>query len=244
MTSSIELLYHGSAEEFVDSLATEIKQHPALNHPFLSRLGNGEYANVQEVLKDYAHQYSIYSEWFTRYLDGVLSNLSDPSHTAAIMENMEEEKGNPNSDRLEERPHVELFQMFKNQIGADAAYCAANPPCTTVLLWRDLFLQKCNSSIPGVGLAAIGMGTEYIISTIYPNIIEAIENHTDLGEEGSLFFRLHVDCDDGHAEVVRQITQQVAEDIANREAIRFGVFSSLNLRKAFWDTQLARAIDL
>ena len=134
--------------------------------------------------------------------------------------------------------------MFKDQIGADQNYCQSNSPCTTVLLWRDLFLQKCKSNIPGVGLAAIGMGTEYIISTIYPNIIEAIENHTDLGKEGSLFFRLHVDCDDNHAEVVRKITEEIAEDISTREAIRFGVFSSLNLRKAFWDTQLARAMSI
>ena len=114
-------------------------------------------------------------------------------------------------------------------------------PCTTVLLWRDLFLQKCHSEIRGVGLAAIGLGTEFIISRIYPGIISAIENHTDLGSDGSLFFRLHVECDDNHAEVVKNITVEVAEDMTTREAIRFGVFSSLNLRKAFWDTQLARA---
>lgn len=239
---SIELLYQGQAEEFVESLEVEIKQHPAINHPFLHRLENGDFKDVPEVLKDYARQYSVYSEWFTRYLEGVMSNLEEEAHKNALLENMEEEKGIPNSDKPEDRPHVELFQLFKDQIGADEAYCRDNPPCTTVLLWRDLFLQKCNSKIPGVGLAAIGMGTEYIISTIYPSIIQAIENHTDLGEQGSLFFRLHVDCDDDHADVVREITREIAEDIQRREAIRFGVFSSLNLRKAFWDTQLARAI--
>ena len=111
-------------------------------------------------------------------------------------------------------------------------------------MWRDLFLQKCRSPIPGVGIAAIGLGTEYIISTIYPHIVKAIENHTDLGTDGSLFFRIHIECDDGHAETTRQITREVAEDLSTREAIRFGVFSSLNLRKAFWDAQLARALRL
>ena len=173
-----------------------------------------------------------------------MKNLDSDAHVEALTENMEEEKGDPTSPNLEERSHVEIYQRFKDLIGADDAYCAEYPACTTVLLWRDLFLQKCHSSIKGVGLAAIGLGTENIISTIYPSIISAIENHTDLGDEGSLFFRLHVDCDDEHAAVVKTMTQEVAEDIATREAIRFGVFSSLNLRKAFWDTQLSRAIAL
>ena len=242
MNNSIELIYKGDAYEFINALVDEIQKHDALNHPFLDRLANGDFKDVSAVLRDYAHQYSIYSVWFTRYLGGVIGNLSQPTHVDALLANMEEEKGNPDSNILADRPHVELFQMFKDEIGADTAYCKHNQPCTTVLLWRDLFLQKCNSKIPGVGLAAIGLGTEFIISTIYPNIIQAIEQHTDLGKNGSLFFRLHIECDDEHAQVVRTITQEVAEDISTREAIRFGVLSSLNLRKAFWDTQLARAL--
>ncbi len=244
MNNSIDYLYHGEARDFINALELEISSHKALNHPFLDRLKQGDFENVGAVLRDYAHQYSIYSEWFTRYLDGVIKNLDSKEHIQALMENMEEEKGKPNSPNIEERSHVELFQRFKDQIGADQDYCKNNPPCTTVLLWRDLFLQKCNSEIRGVGLAAIGLGTEFIISTIYPNIIRAIEDHTELGQDGSLFFRLHVDCDDNHAEVVKKITEEVAEDISSREAIRFGVFSSLNLRAAFWDTQLSRALHL
>ncbi len=242
MNSSINFLYQGDSGEFVGALEKEIAGHPALNHAFLNRLCNGQFSDIPAVLRDYAHQYSIYSEWFTRYLDGVIKNLDSDEHVQALMKNLEEEKGIPNSPNIEERSHVELFQNFKDQIGADESYCRSHAPCTTVLLWRDLFLQKCNSSIRGVGLAAIGLGTEYIISTIYPNIINAIERHTNLGTDGSLFFRLHVDCDDNHAEVVKNITLEVAEDISTREAIRFGVISSLNLRKAFWDTQLSRAL--
>ena len=244
MTDSIELLHGGEAADFIDALCTEALAHPAVHHPFLTRLGEGDFEDVPGVLRDYAHQYSIYSAWFTRYLDGVISNLDNPNHIAALMENMEEEKGVPGSDKPEERPHVVLFQEFKDMIGADENYCENTPACTTVLLWRDLFLQKCRSAIPGVGLAAIGLGTEFIISSIYPSLVEAIESHTDLGRDGSLFFRLHVECDEGHADTVKHVTEEVAQDLACREAIRFGVFSSLNLRKAFWDAQLARALQI
>ena len=241
MTGSIDYLHQGTAAVFVESLCAEIIDHSAVKHPFLEQLGKGGFANTPAVLRDYAYQYSVYSEWFTKYLDGVISNLANQSHIDALMENMEEEKGIPDSPDLTLRPHVELFNRFKQQIGVDEQYNEQTQPCTTVLLWRDLFLQKCKSEITGVGVAAIGLGTEFIISTIYPNIVNAIENHTDLGTEGSLFFRIHIDCDDGHAETTKQITREIAEDISTREAIRFGVFSSLNLRKAFWDAQLARA---
>ena len=239
--ASINLLHNGSAASFVESLKAEINSHSSLSHPFLTQLAAGQFNDTQSVLRDYAHQYSFYSQWFTQYLEGVISTLDNPDHVALLMENMEEEKGTPGSSNKAELPHVEIYQLFKNEVGATGEYCQSTPPCTTVLLWRDLFLQKCSSQIKGVGVAAIGLATEGIISTIYPYIIKAIKEHTELGDDASLFFDLHVDCDDGHSEAVEQIVTDLAEDTATREAIRFGVFSSLNLRQAFWDAQLARA---
>ena len=239
--ASINLLHSGSAEEFVAALKTEINDHSALSHPLLEQLAAGRFPDTRAVLRDYAHQYSFYSQWFTQYLEGAISTLDNPEHVALLMENMEEEKGIPGSSDKAALPHVEIYQLFKHEVGATREYCQANPPCTTVLLWRDLFLQKCSSRIKGVGVAAIGLATEGIISTIYPYIIKAIKEHTDLGEDASLFFDLHVDCDDGHSEAVEQIIIDLAGDPGTREAIRFGVFSSLNLRQAFWDAQLARA---
>lgn len=242
--SSLQLLHSGSATHFVDALKKEISEHSALCHPFLIRLGEGDFNNTLAVLRDYAHQYSFYSQWFTRYLDGVISNLDSQEHRDLLLHNMEEEKGNPNSQIAAELPHVEIFKQFKNAVGATEQYCHDTPACTTAKLWRELFLQKCSSKIPGVGIAAIGLATEGIISRIYPYILKAINEHTSLDKDASLFFELHVKCDDGHAEAIEKITIDIAEELSTREAIRFGVFSALNLRNAFWDAQLARAIIL
>ena len=86
MTGSIDFLHQGTSSAFVDSLCMEIMNHSAVNHPFLEKLGNGEFENTTAVLRDYAYQYSIYSEWFTKYLDGVISNLADKRHIDALME--------------------------------------------------------------------------------------------------------------------------------------------------------------
>ena len=240
-SSSLELLYSGEADEFITAIQREVTQHPALHHPLLTKLSAGTFYDTKAILRDYANQYSFYNAWFTRYLDGVIKNLDKPSYQQTLVENMQEECGNPHSPKLEERPHTEIFEVFKKSVGVDEAFKKSCPPCTTVLLWRDLFLQKCKSPIKGVGIGAIGLGTEFTISIFYPYIIDAIEKHTDLDGDASLFFRLHTECDQKHADTLISLTTEIAEDISCREAIRFGVFSSLNLRKAFWDAQLARA---
>ena len=108
------------------------------------------------------------------------------------MENLEEEKGTPNAENPEELPHVEIYKQFKEQVGVTETYCKSVKPSTTVLLWRDLFLQKCSAHFEGVGIAAIGLATEGIISAIYPYILAGITDHTELSDDASLFFRLHL----------------------------------------------------
>lgn len=238
--TSLDLLNAGAANEFVELLLEEIRSHTALNHPYLVGLANGRF-NTPEVIKDYAHQYSFYSSFFVDYLDGVIKALEKQEHKDALIENIEEEKGDPEASELAEKPHVEIFTHFKRTIGIDLVYEEANPPSTTTLLWRDLFLQKCRSTIPGVGIGAIGIATENIVPHVYKYIAEAIEQHTSYPADASFFFRLHMQCDEEHAQNLIDVTKEIAEDIHTREAIRFGVFSSLNLRNAFWDSQYARA---
>ncbi|MCR9117671.1 MAG: iron-containing redox enzyme family protein [bacterium] len=239
--SSLSLTKQGEPEEFIEALIDEITLHPALHHPYLVRLAMGRLPNMTAAVQDYAFQYSFYSDWFVRYLAAVIQNLKCEEQKEALLENLEEEQGDPNSEKLEERPHVEIFADFKQRIGIDDAYLKSNQPSTTVMIWRDLFLQKCRSDIEGVGLGAIGLATEFIVPQIYPHLIDAIEKHTDFDNKTSLFFRLHVECDVEHADEIAQVTTIMARDIEKREAIRFGVFSALNLRAAFWDSQLARA---
>ncbi len=241
---SIKLLHGGSSEDFVNALIKEIHEHPALSHPYLVKLSEGQLPNISEAIKDYAYQYSFYSSWFIRYLEGVIASLPSENLKNELLENLMEEKGNPESEALEDKPHVEIFSHFKSTIGIDKNYVETHPATTTALLWRDLFLQKCCSEIPGVGVGAIGLATEYIVPYIYRYISSAIQEHTDFPKVANLFFRIHIECDEEHAESLIQVTKNIAEDVSTREAIRFGVFSALNLRNAFWDSQYARAMTL
>jgi len=243
MRQSWELIAHGSAEEFVDALCAEAADHPAVHHPYLERIARGELPDVTWALRDYAYQYAFYSGEFPRYLEGVIASLDSEAHRACLLENLEEERGDPASDSLDRIPHTELFARFRRAVGVDEAYEAGHKPITTVEVWRDLALQKFRSPQRGVGLGAIGIGTEYVVPTIYTYILEGIRRHTRLDPTDYYFFTLHAHCDQAHAADLRRVTLEVATDPSTREAIRFGVGSALNLRKAFWDIMLSRAVD-
>lgn len=237
-----QLIYEGTAEAFVDALSREAFAHPAVHHPYLTRLAAGDVPDVRAALRDYAVQYRCYGAEFPNYLQGVIDNLETPRHREVLGENLEEEQGDPDSDDVEKMPHTRLFANFCTAVGADPAYLERNPPCMTVVVWRDLFLQKCRSRQPGVGVAAIGIATELVVPTMYRYLLTAIREHTTLSERDAAFFAIHAVCDEAHAKALTDITVELAESQDMREAIRFGVISALNLRKAFWDVMLSRAI--
>jgi pyrroloquinoline quinone (PQQ) biosynthesis protein C len=239
---SWELLHRGSAEEFVNALCDDALQHPAVNHEYLKRLADGKLPDMQFALRDYCHQYHFYSGDFTRYLEAVIAGLSSEKHRLVLGHNLDEECGIGDEANPDNIPHTELFQRFSSAAGVTPSYKESAPACTTVSVWRDLFLQKCRSLQTGVGLGAIGIGTELIVSTVYSYLHKAVGAHSEMSPDDYIFLTLHMDCDDQHAADLKQISIELAEDLSVREALRFGVLSSLNLRHTFWDVMLARAL--
>jgi len=243
MKESWELITRGSADQFVDALEREALDHPAVHHPFLTGIASGEIPDVESSLRDYAFQYACYSREFPNYLISVIENLESPSHRTALLENLAEERGDPTSNRLDRMPHTELFARFQRAIGIDDRYHRSHKVMTTVEIWRDLALQKSRSQKIGVSIGAIGIGTEFIVPTIYTYLLEGIRKFTTLSEDDYFFFTLHAQCDQEHAADLRRISIDIADGVDDREALRFGVFSALNLRKAFFDIMLSRAMD-
>ena len=241
MTASINLIHKGSASEFVTALLQEVETHPALNHEYLKRLSTGELPNIDAVLRDYAFNYSFYSDKFVEYLDAVIAGMKNENHKELIRENLLEEEGDPMAVELKDKPHVEIFADFKTRIGVNDQYLASNEICDTVRFWSETFMSCCKNERNGCGLGAIGIATEFIVPEIYQHFIDAIEQHSTFDDDASLFFRLHVDCDDGHGEDLVNVIKDVAVEPSEREAIRFGTLLALNLRSAFWDAMLARA---
>ena len=75
--NSLSFLNQGSSQDFINALKTEAMDHPAVKHDYLTSLRDGKFNNMNEVIKDYAHQYSHYSSYFVKYLNGSIRSLKN-----------------------------------------------------------------------------------------------------------------------------------------------------------------------
>jgi len=238
---SLDLIYTGTAKNFINALCMEALNHEAVNHEYLKLLSTGNVKNKKNILRDYAYQYGHYSDGFTTYLKNVVDRLTVDKHKKILMENFNEEFGNPNSEKFEDWPHNKMFAAFAEEVGINDDFIKNNPLCLTAKVWRELFDQKCKSEIPGVGIGAIGIATEFIVPHIYSCIVPTIKKETSLSSRCAYFFELHSECDVEHGNEIIECAIELAENEETREGIRFGVISALNLRKAFWDVMYSRS---
>jgi pyrroloquinoline quinone (PQQ) biosynthesis protein C len=238
----------------MELLISEALNHRAVNHPYLKALANGDFENMEAVLKDFASQYGFYSSWFPRYLTAVISRLENPDFRNHLLDNLSEESGHLHEeDMLAVRalgikdewvqgiPHPKLFKRFQTAMGVDTKEEIG----IEVDIWRDSFLAlvQGGSAISAVG--AIGLGTESIVKYIYKDIIKAIENHTSLSIEDYVFFPLHTEVDDEHGLILLDIAEKMAlQSKEDERELRKGMLKSLNLRASFWDDMYKRAQSL
>lgn len=236
---------------FMQNLLEEAMNHRAVKHPYLERLKNGSFNNMEAVLKDFATQYGAYSAWFPRYLTGVISKLENPAHRNLLMDNLAEEAGHLHDEDIEELkklgieeswvqgiPHPQLFRLFQDAMNINRE----TQPGIEVQVWRELFLGIIQQGNAAEAVGAIGIGTESVVKFIYKYIIEAIRNHTKLSLEQYVFFPLHTEVDDEHGLILLNIASDMAaENEYAAQSLRKGMLKALNIRASYWDDMLVRA---
>lgn len=210
---------------------------------------DGDFPNVGLAFKDFAFQYGLYSANFTHYVSAVINNLSDPKHKKILQCNLAEEHGDTHDVELpqdvlasvEGQPHTVLYRRFQEAIGVDLGNLEATSECPG-LIWSQQFLALCDSN-ECTGAGAIGIGTEFIVSRIFGQILDGLKVHSNLTMEQRVFFDLHSDCDEKHAADVLTITEDLAQDRASCADIEHGARMAIHMRKEFWDNMLRRARD-
>jgi pyrroloquinoline quinone (PQQ) biosynthesis protein C len=233
------MIYFGTSQAFVDSLCLEAKNHCVLRHKYFDKFSKLSISEADNALRDFIFQYSFYSRRFDDYNSAVLSTVNAPEYRSVILGNISDEQGSgdPGFAGL---PHRIMYTRFAERIGIDQAFRDKTSPVATAKIWSDLFLQKCSSAIPGVGLAAISIGTEYIVPDIYKHILRLIDRSSFSQIEEKYFFVLHSQCDEEHSRQLIELLYNFCENNEHREAVRFGAISALNLRAAFFDVMAAR----
>lgn len=235
---------------FIKRICDHAITSSATKHAYLTAFRQGELPDMALAIKDFAFQYGIYSSKFIRYLSEVIRLLADPEHKNILVENLTEEQGDTHGITLpaevlatvEGVPHTQLYQRFQLAVGINEQYKTVTPQSQTAVLWSDQFLQLCKTD-QYVGVGAIGIGTELIVSHIYNQILEGLKAHSELSMTERVFFDLHSQCDDEHAEQMLLIANDLATDEMACERIEYGVKMAIQMRTVFWDKMLERALN-
>lgn len=242
-----------TGDAYLQDLVREALCHPAVNHPYLIDLAEGNLPDLQWAIRDFATQYPGYCAHFPRYLTMVISKLDSPAHRMTLLQNLTEESGMLDQEELDVLidygidpawvqgiPHPKLFERFQQALGVCDSHEHADD-VLEVVCWRESFYHLLASGSSAEAVGAIGLGTENVVSKIYAPIIKAIERLGTLDRKDYVFFELHCEVDDDHHEALLDIARDFSDVPGNCIDLRKGMLKALGLRAIFWDWMHNRA---
>ncbi|AWF79661.1 hypothetical protein BTJ40_01780 [Microbulbifer sp. A4B17] len=165
-------------------------------HPFLKRCREGSI--TLEELKIFLVQQGIYSGFFVRYLCAMMANLPSNHEVLELAENLMEELGlEPDSPK----PHAVIYRETLEHFGLTLEN-AETLPGTQHLI--DTMFKNCRDLRASAGLGALCLGAEALVPDLYTDIVAGFRS-CGVADKEMEFFLLHIECDDGHAETIRDI---------------------------------------
>ena len=234
-------------------------QHRAIHHPYLIAIAEGNLPDPRAALTDFAIQYQGYTSWFPRFLHSVMDKLSNTQHREFFEENLREEQGHLDSETIaqlqqmgipeswvQEVPHPVLFRRFQTALGIQHQN---QPLSDATLQWRNHFLQLIERGSAAAAIGAMGLATEAMVKHIYRYILRGIRQQTELARRDYVFFELHCEVDDEHADLMLRVANDLVlqDSLADNDShpiddLRTGMLAALELRSRFWDALHARAL--
>lgn len=174
-----------------------------VQHPFLQRCRQGTVS--MPVLKQFLVQQGHYSRHFTRYLCALMSNLKSTDQILDLAENLFEELGLTADSPT---PHSVIYKSMLERFGLSLETGPAPLPATLGLI--KAMSDHCRDPNPARGLGALCLGAEALVAPVYADIMAGFAAH-GIGGKDMEFFSIHIECDDGHADTLRDIMLLTAE---------------------------------
>lgn len=207
-------------------LEVQERRHPLWRSQLLQAFSAGRLTG--EDLRFLFGQYYFYSREFTRFLASLMARSDDDLLRARLSGNLWEEGGGC----APEDRHSELFRRFlRDGLGIAQPEATVAEPCTRAFV-QD-YLRYCDEADPVAVCAFIALGTESIVPRLYALFLEGLRR-ARIPEAQLTFFKLHVACDDAHAQTLADLLQSYAgrPDWALR--CEQGMTRALDLRETFF----------
>lgn len=187
-----------------------VERKHLLKHPFYTAWTNGTLS--MEALRGYAGQYYRHVLSFPTYLSAVHSETPDLETRQYLLENLiDEERGSEN--------HPELWLRFAEGIGCKREDVRAAAPLPETAACDETF-RRLASAGPGAGLAAL-YAYESMVPAVAESKIDGLKRHYGIDDDATLrFFDVHLEVDEWHADVARDLLERTAPADRRDAAVR------------------------
>lgn len=203
---------------------------------FLERCRSGEITRAE--LEDFLVQQFHYSRHFTRYLCALLANLANESDRTELTENLFEEMGLGDDQQI---PHSRIYRDMLTALALDPTKAPAFQETQDL---AETMLKLCSNEDPVVGLGALCLGAEAIVPHLYTQIRAALIS-AGFPRDELVFFDIHIEGDDEHAETMKAIVQrELAKDPSALKRLNSAASLIVRRRVAFFDGISMRSLRL
>ena len=213
-----------NSTSFVDKVDQKIQDMHLLNHSFYQSWNEGSLS--LETIREYSSQYFKHVSAFPRYLSAIHSNCDHIGTRKILLENLNDEEMGPED-------HPELWMRFAEGMGntRDEVKNAVLMEETEELV--NTFNQLSRSEDYLKGLAAL-----YCYESMQPEISktkkEGLQNIYGIKDEETLkFFTVHMQADEWHREVIRNLLVELCNSKEKKEDVLDAVDSALGALNNF-----------
>jgi len=219
--------YHANNKNNVslNKLNKLCSEHDIWSNPLLKSCLKGDLS-----IEDYRFifsQYYYYSKNFTKLLSACMLNCDNDYYRSMLSSNLWEEGG---GKEIEKR-HSELFRRFlKDSLQIKIGDIKFE---VYTKYFFDQYLNLCLNQGPIVSTAALSFGTEGIISDLYTIFYQGLKS-IGFKDDQLIFFNLHIECDDDHAETLKEMAFFYQTNKEWLELCEKGILRALDLRNDFF----------
>lgn len=217
----------GFFQELEDELNMGIQK--ILNHPFITLIRTASLSRSQ--LQFFARQYSIYCNYFPRFLAATASNIPDDKTRMPLIVNLWEEHGEGNI----RKSHRLLFHRFALATGLQEEELKDPAPLPTTEICCEHLLDICQDYDFITSLGALGPGTEFFTNEEYKIIVSGLRQYDFLSEEDIEFWTVHMEIDEHHYSDMVEAIRPWTNKLEYRHLIKTGAKKAIDLEILFWD---------